>query len=155
MTPPAALLDQEFEHPSRPFKKQKLDADSDHTTNPEESATIWSHPLGIRPSGNAFTATANLKAAIGTFALLPDELLAQFLDYLDAQDLLRLGGTCRALHAFTRSEELWKALFIEYVFKIYPLTHTYLISCKIATRKLQLAWHMAVNCFVTTALSGA
>ncbi|THV76734.1 F-box and JmjC domain-containing protein [Aureobasidium pullulans] len=113
MTPPAALLDQEFEHPSRPFKKQKLDADSDHTTNPEESATIWSHPLGIRPSGNAFTATANLKAAIGTFALLPDELLAQFLDYLDAQDLLRLGGTCRALHAFSRSEELWKALFIE------------------------------------------
>ncbi|KAG9626492.1 putative F-box and JmjC domain protein, partial [Aureobasidium melanogenum] len=111
MTPPAALLDQDSEH--RPLKKQRLDPEADKTANPDESATIWRHPLGIRPSGNAFAATTNLKAAIGTFALLPDELLTQFLEYLDAQDLLRLGATCRALHAFTRSEELWKALFIE------------------------------------------
>ncbi|KAG9534141.1 putative F-box and JmjC domain protein, partial [Aureobasidium melanogenum] len=111
MTPPAALLDQDFEH--RPLKKQKLDPEADKTANPDQSATIWRHPLGIRPSGNAFTATTNLKAAIGSFALLPDELLTQFLECLDAQDLLRLGATCRALHAFTRSEELWKALFIE------------------------------------------
>jgi len=113
MTPPAALLDQDLEH--RPLKKQRLDPGVDEAANPDESATIWSHPLGIRPSGNAFTATTNLKSAIGTFALLPDELLSQFLEYLDARDLLRLGATCRALHAFTRSEELWKALFIEYV----------------------------------------
>lgn len=114
MTPPAALLDHHLEQ--RPLKKQRLDPSVDKAANPDESAnTIWSHPLGIRPSGNAFTATTNLKAALGTFALLPDELLTQFLEYLDAQDLLRLGATCRALHAFTRSEELWKALFIEYV----------------------------------------
>lgn len=114
MTPPAALLDRDIDH--RPLKKQRLDPGVDKAANPDESAnTIWSHPLGIRPSGNAFTATTNLKAATGTFALLPDELLTQFLEYLDAQDLLRLGATCRALHAFTRSEELWKALFIRYV----------------------------------------
>lgn len=111
MTPPAALVDQDFEH--RPLKKQKLHTTSDNESKPEESATIRRHPLGIRPSGNAFTATVNLKAATGSFALLPDELLAQLLEYLDAPDLLRLGATCRALHAFTRSEELWKALFIE------------------------------------------
>jgi hypothetical protein len=114
MTPPSALADQDIEY--RPSKKQRLDPAVDKVANPDESATIWSHPLGIRPSGNAFTASTNLKAAIGTFALLPDEILTQFLEYLDAQDLLRLGGTCRALHGFTRSEELWKALFIEYVF---------------------------------------
>lgn len=114
MTPSAALLDHHLE--GRPLKKQRLDSAADNAANPDEAATIWSHPLGIRPSGNAFTATANLKTAIGTFALLPDELLTQFLEYLDFQDLLRLGATCRALHAFTRSEELWKALLSEYVF---------------------------------------
>jgi hypothetical protein len=121
MTPPAALVDQDIEY--RPSKKQRLDPAVDKVANPDQSATIWSHPLGIRPSGNAFTASTNLKAAVGTFALLPDEILTQFLDYLDAQDLLRLGGTCRALHGFTRSEELWKALFIEYVseFNFTPL----------------------------------
>ncbi|RMX93937.1 hypothetical protein D0867_04087 [Hortaea werneckii] len=35
------------------------------------------------------------------------------LETFEAPDLLRLGGTCRALYAFTRSEELWRALFVE------------------------------------------
>lgn len=108
MTPPAALVD-DIEY--RPVKKQKLESSLE--PKPEESATIWRHPLGLRPSGNAFNATTNLRAATGTFTILPDELLAQFLDYLEAPDLLHLGSTCRAFHAFTRSEELWKALFIE------------------------------------------
>lgn len=79
----------------------------------EDSSVVRRHPLGVRPSGNALTSAVNLKVAAGRFALLPDEFIAQFLEILDAKDLLRLGGTCRALHAFTRNEELWRALFVE------------------------------------------
>ena len=74
-----------------------------------------SHPLKVRPGGNAYEeeAGSNLKWSAGVFAALPDELLAHFLDYLTASDLITLGSTCKALYAFTRSEELWKTLFIE------------------------------------------
>lgn len=73
------------------------------------------HPLGIKPSGNAYDAKINIKSSAGFFALLPDELLLQLLEHLTATDLLRLGSTCKALYAFSAAEELWKALFIEYV----------------------------------------
>lgn len=113
MTPPAALLDEYREDNivSRPFKKQKIDSSINQDS--QQSTAVQRHPLGVRPSGNAFTSKTNLKASCGVYALLPDEVLAQLLEYLDAADLLRLGATCRALHAFTRSEELWRALFVE------------------------------------------
>jgi F-box-like len=85
---------------------------------------IPSHPLGIKPSGNAYTASRDIKFACGLFRKLPDELLNHFLEKLDALDLVRLGGTCKALYAFTSAEELWKNLFIGYVgnflFKCLP-----------------------------------
>lgn len=79
----------------------------------DDSTLVRRHPLGVRPSGNALTSNVNLKDSCGGFARLPDELIAQLLEILDARDLLRLGGTCRGLHAFTRNEELWRALFVE------------------------------------------
>lgn len=94
----------------RPLKRVKMAA------APDEDSTVTSvrrHPLGVRPSGNAYTSSVNLKDSCGLFAILPDELIAQFLEVLKPQDLLRLGGTCRALHAFTRNEELWRNLFVE------------------------------------------
>ena len=85
---------------------------------------VPSHPLGIKPSGNAYTASRDIKFACGLFCRLPDELLNHFLEKLDALDLVRLGGTCKALYAFTSAEELWKNLFIGYVgnflFKYLP-----------------------------------
>ncbi|KMU76600.1 hypothetical protein CISG_05743 [Coccidioides immitis RMSCC 3703] len=80
--------------------------------NPE---TIPSHPLGVKPSGNGLTASYNLRSSIGYFGILPDELISLLLESLDVKALRSLGATCKALHAFTRSEELWKAIFIEYV----------------------------------------
>ena len=71
------------------------------------------HPLRIKPSGNAYTAIANIKPASGLFSSLPDELIIQSLEYLDGESLLRVGGTCKALFAFTRFEDLWKTLCIE------------------------------------------
>jgi len=120
MTPPAATLldesfaDNTFDMTTRPAKRQKFDSPVvDQWTDSRESTTVRKHPLGVRPSGNAFTSEINPKSACGSYAILPDEALAQSLEYLEAADLLRLGATCKALHAFTRSEDLWKTLFIE------------------------------------------
>lgn len=99
----------------RPAKRTKIkiavaDARRQHDA---DGTLVKRHPLGVRPSGNALTSPANLKDSCGRFAALPDELLAQLLEVLEARDLLGLGGTCRALHAFTRNEELWRTLFVE------------------------------------------
>ncbi|KAH8426734.1 putative F-box and JmjC domain protein [Aspergillus melleus] len=75
--------------------------------------TIPGHPMGVKPSGNALLATENLRNAIGTFKLLPDELILMLLECLDGPALLSIGRTCKAFYAFTRAEDLWKALFIQ------------------------------------------
>lgn len=78
--------------------------------------TIPPHPLGIKPSGNLYTATDNARLASGNFQQLPDEILMTVLESFDADILCCLSSTCKALYAFCHSEELWKALFIEYVY---------------------------------------
>ena len=75
-----------------------------------------SHPLEIKPNGNAYAAKSSLRIHTGYFFPLTDELIVQILEELGAEDLLSLGSTCRALFAFSRFEELWKTLFIEYCY---------------------------------------
>ncbi len=70
------------------------------------------HPLGVKPSGNEYTATEIARRAIGTFQILLDEVLMILLEYLDSRLLRLLGSTCKALYAFCCSDDLWKALFI-------------------------------------------
>jgi len=70
------------------------------------------HPLGVRPAGNAYLSTKNLKDGAGLFSCLPDELIMSVLEYLEAEALLNVGETCKALYAFSRFDELWKTLFI-------------------------------------------
>lgn len=94
---------------ARPSKRLK----TDRSSGDEEGTLVRRHPLGVRPSGNALTSNTNAKDAAGLFARLPDELLMQLLETLNVPHLLKVGSTCRALHAFTRSEELWRTLFIE------------------------------------------
>lgn len=100
---------------SPPTKKLKLasldddDADADFVA---AASAVPPHPLGIKPAGNAYTATENIKANCGSFARLPDELLNHIFESFDADALTRLGSTCRALYAFTRLDELWRALFV-------------------------------------------
>lgn len=71
------------------------------------------HPLKIRPSGNAYAAAKNLKSASGLWATLPDEICVQILEFLEPASLDTLGQTCKALFAFSRFEELWKAFCVE------------------------------------------
>lgn len=70
------------------------------------------HPLGVKPSGNGLLASKSLRDAIGTFQRLPDDLILILLEFLDGASLLSIGRTCKAFYAFTRAEELWKALFV-------------------------------------------
>jgi hypothetical protein len=89
-----------------------------HIQELEESSlslSIPSHPLGVKPSGNQYMATYNSRCAIGILQILPDEILVILLEYFDAQTLVQLRSTCKALYAFCSLEDLWKALFLEYV----------------------------------------
>ena len=98
---------------SRPSKKIKLSAAATFQNDDEDvAAAVPSHPLGIKPAGNAYSASENIKTRCGLFARLPDELLSHILESFDAEVLIRLGSTCRALYAFTRLDELWRALFV-------------------------------------------
>jgi hypothetical protein len=110
---PGTLLpdDHYFASTDRPLKKVKIAA-NDPDDADEVAAAVPTHPLDIRPAGNAYTASENLKSRCGAFARLPDELLSHILESFDADVLLRLGSTCKALYAFTRLDELWRALFI-------------------------------------------
>lgn len=87
--------------------------DSEPLAIEESPLSIPLHPLGVKPSGNQYTATSNARLRIGQVQILPDEILAILLEYLDSQELRLLGSTSKFLYAFCRSEDMWKALFIE------------------------------------------
>ncbi|KAF2682675.1 Clavaminate synthase-like protein [Lentithecium fluviatile CBS 122367] len=99
---------------TRPSKKVKLSEAADVLTDEVDdvATAVPSHPLDIKPAGNAYTASENIKAHSGSFARLPDELLNHVFESFDADSLVRLGSTCRFLYAFTRLDELWRALFV-------------------------------------------
>lgn len=63
--------------------------------------------------GNQYLAQGpNARRSIGTWASLPDEIIALVLEDFDRQSLLNLGSTCKFLYAFCHAEELWKALYL-------------------------------------------
>lgn len=99
---------------SRPSKRIKF-SPSTSVQDDDEKVTVAvpSHPLGVKPAGNAYTASENIRLRCGQFARLPDELLSHILESFEADVLLRLGSTCRALYAFTRLDDLWRALFVK------------------------------------------
>ncbi|KAF2270686.1 Clavaminate synthase-like protein [Lojkania enalia] len=112
---PGTLLDHQIASAEPPpSKKVKLSQVTNSLTDDTEdiASAVPTHPLGIKPSGNAYTASENLKSHCGSFARLPDELLSHILESFDADVLVQLGGTCKALYAFTRLDELWRALFV-------------------------------------------
>lgn len=100
--------------PRKKFKPSApADAPPDDPYDAETAqAAVPPHPLAVKPAGNAYTATENLKANCGSFARLPDELLNHIFESFEPDTLRRLGTTCRALYAFTRLDELWRALFV-------------------------------------------
>jgi len=100
-------------HTERPSKKIKLNSMGNGPI--EHQDTVPSHPLGVKPQGNAYAvgSGASLRHSLGLFENLPDELLAHFLEYLGSEQLLTLGATCKSLYAFCKADDLWRVLFVE------------------------------------------
>ena len=71
------------------------------------------HPLGIKPVGNAYTASHNLKTSAGMFSCLPDELWVSVFECLDHHALYKIGLTCKAIFAFSTFDDLWKTICIK------------------------------------------
>ena len=91
------------------------------TTN-EPLSIIPPHPQGIKPSGQVYLATENIKTAAGRLFSLPDEIIVQVFENLDIPSLLEVGLTCKALWAFSRLEEsLWRTRFIKYDISFFAL----------------------------------
>lgn len=81
---------------------------------PPEGDSIPPHPLGLKPLGNKFLFTGrNARESIGTWALLPDEVIMLLLEQFCPSALLTLGHTCKFFYAFCHSDELWKPLFLQ------------------------------------------
>lgn len=74
--------------------------------------TLVSHPLGVRPSGNALL-DDDRKPGMGLFALLPDAIVLTIIQELDKASLLALGHTCKGLFAYCWFDELWKQVIYE------------------------------------------
>ena len=149
MAPSAVPLDacSRAEEDNKYYRAKRIKLSSSKVSIGEDSGdapvTIPSHPLGIKPSGNAYTASRDIKFACGLFCRLPDELLNHILEKLDALDLVRLGGTCKALYAFASTEELWKNLFIGYV-------GNFLFQCLPLNMKAQVIQALFFNSLQTT-----
>ena len=75
----------------------------------DSAIPLHQHPYGVKPLGNAFGIARPPKEALQR---LPDELLIEILEYLDAKSLIQAGATCRSLFAFSRFDDLWKTMYI-------------------------------------------
>ena len=96
-------------------KEEEIDnvpGDKDDKEVEESETSIPQHPLSIKPLGNAYASDRDLRTASGLFYWLPEETLMYILEQLDAESLVALGATCKALYAFTRADELWKAIYV-------------------------------------------
>ena len=86
-----------------------IEAGSNEADVQDSIVFVPSHPQGVKPLGNLYSASKpNLKTHAGSFALLPDELIVAVFEELDARQTLDLGATCKALYAFATHDELWK-----------------------------------------------
>lgn len=72
------------------------------------------HPLGVRPIGNMYSEDAACcirQRSLGRhISLLPDDVLCRLLTFCDAASLRALALSSRACYAFSRDEDLWRAL---------------------------------------------
>lgn len=94
-------------------KTPRAESQRAHEDAVEESESIPTHPLGVKPLGNQyFSEGVNARNSVGSWKSLPDEMIMIIFEHLDAVTLFSLGHTCKFFYAFCHSEELWKALFL-------------------------------------------
>lgn len=75
------------------------------------------HPVGVRPAGNMYIEGATpciRRSSLGPFlSALPDSVLCRTLSHCPADSLLSLALASRALYAYARDEDLWRALTLQ------------------------------------------
>lgn len=82
--------------------------------NSSFDSSIPPHPLGIKPLGNKYFADGDdARKSIGALQSLPDEMLMQLFEYLDAPSTRLLGSTCKFLFACCMADDVWKSVFLE------------------------------------------
>lgn len=93
----------------------------------EELPTIVPcHPHGIKPSGQVYFGTQDLKTAAGFFSLLTDDLILHLLGFLGIPSVLKVGSTCKALWAFSRLDEsFWRSKYFEYALSFHFLAQIF------------------------------
>lgn len=84
-----------------------------------QHAIAPSHPLGVKPSGNALLfsdrkSTENLrKRLLGDLARFPEQLLIEILSYItEPNDLKSVGHSSRILYAYSYSDDHWRNLYM-------------------------------------------
>ena len=80
-----------------------------------ELLTYSSHPLGLRPLGNAYLEGAKdfRTQSLGMLACFEDAFLLQFLvEWMDVQSLLCLSATSRSFYALVNAPLVWREKFI-------------------------------------------
>ncbi|GJN68680.1 F-box and JmjC domain-containingprotein [Purpureocillium lilacinum] len=93
---------------------EHYESKANHAGVVTDAASIPSHQLGVKPLGNRYLSNApNARASVGTWAMMPDEMLTVILEHFGKSDLIRLGSTCKFLYAFCHLDEIWKALFLQ------------------------------------------
>lgn len=81
-------------------------------------STSARHPLNVKPGGNLLLAShvdgLPKHQQLGRMATWPDELIMDFLGYIDDIDtIINLSHTSRVMYAFCYDEDLWKRLFLK------------------------------------------
>lgn len=90
------------------------------------STTTGSHPLNVRPLGNAYFAEKSdglsRNSQMGYFSILSEELFMEILGFVDdSKSLLALAHTSRVLYAYLFDEDLWKLHYTAKVQKLEKL----------------------------------
>ncbi|KAK3300948.1 uncharacterized protein B0H64DRAFT_334574 [Chaetomium fimeti] len=77
-------------------------------------SSVPPHPFGIKPLGNKYFFNGeDARTSLGVLQIVPDEILMQFLEYLDARTLRLFGYTCKFLLGCCMADDIWKAIFLE------------------------------------------
>ncbi|TID28111.1 hypothetical protein CANINC_002703 [Pichia inconspicua] len=77
---------------------------------------ISKHPLGVKPSANAFLADSKdlerIRESAGTlFNRLPDDIILQILSYLDVIDLVNASHVSKFWYAYATFDDLWRTIY--------------------------------------------
>lgn len=95
-----------------------------------QHAVALSHPLGVKPSGNALLSSEHGKMEalrdklLGDLAKFPEHLLVEILSYItDPNDLRSLGQSSRILYAYTYTDEYWRDIYMKEYRRLERTTH--------------------------------